>query len=300
MENRRYSAEQMMNNTRKTGLVILAAATLAALCQVVGGQQLAAFMLYLCAAVLATSLPGLRSVAATIALCVTLQLILIGTTHEEPLRQIPFSAYAPVFIFIVLASVLGRALSRRYTMLNECILERDGEVMRLQLHNESLTKLANTDTLTGLPNRRRFFEDANREFARYQRQQVGFALMIIDIDHFKQVNDVYGHLEGDVVLEKISDLLREESRKVDLLGRLGGEEFAVILPINTASSAMEMANRLCEKCRKLSFDIPITLTISIGLTEVHSNDENFVDCMRRADRLLFQAKNNGRDRIEFG
>ena len=69
---------------------------------------------------------------------------------------------------------------------------------------------------------------------------------------------------------------------------------------HSVNSALEMANRLCEKCRNLEFDIPISLSISIGLTEVHNDDTDFVDCMRRADKLLFRAKNNGRDRIEFG
>jgi diguanylate cyclase (GGDEF)-like protein len=158
-----------------------------------------------------------------------------------------------------------------------------------------------TDPLTGLFNRRKFMELGDQEFKRFSRYHVVFSVQIIDLDFFKKVNDRFGHPAGDEALKQFSQLVIKQKRETDLLGRLGGEEFGILL-LNTP---VEAAAIFGERLRHLVQVTPITLgenqvgiTISMGVTQAHSSDKNFGDVLLRADRLLYQAKGNGRNRME--
>jgi len=107
-----------------------------------------------------------------------------------------------------------------------------------------LQRLANTDALTGLHNRRQFYELANQELARSRRTQAPVSLMMIDIDHFKQINDTYGHAMGDVVLQSLARTMKNSLREMDVIARLGGEEFVILLPQTSLGQATELAQRL--------------------------------------------------------
>jgi two-component system, cell cycle response regulator len=166
--------------------------------------------------------------------------------------------------------------------------------------SQKLKKLANTDVLTGISNRRNILATLKKEFQRTQRYHQIFSLLVIDIDHFKLVNDSYGHSVGDQVLQEISRFLVNCFRNVDTVGRLGGEEFIIILPATKSQEAIGLAERLCEQIRNLEIDTTsglIKITISIGVTVYQPHDQNDIDILKRADDALYQAKESGRDRV---
>lgn len=165
---------------------------------------------------------------------------------------------------------------------------------------ELLRKEADTDPLTELSNRRPFLKNLEVEFARAKRYKHPLTVAMIDIDHFKTVNDTYGHDAGDQVLRAISAMLINEFRAIDLVGRLGGEEFAVIFPETDFANARLACNRLLTTIQSTIVPVrglQISVTASIGLAEVSSNTIDGAGVLRRADELLYDAKRGGRNRV---
>jgi len=161
---------------------------------------------------------------------------------------------------------------------------------------------ADTDSLTGLPNRRCFVETLSREVSRCTRYGRVLSLAMIDIDHFKQVNDKYGHDAGDKVLETFAGLFVDQFRNVDWVGRLGGEEFAAVFPETDLDGARVACERLLQKIRATEVQVGahhICATVSIGLTQLHSPNTTATDLLKRADQLLYKAKTAGRNRAEI-
>lgn len=162
-----------------------------------------------------------------------------------------------------------------------------------------LRVLATTDVLTGLMNRRSFMERLGQEVARAQRHGQTPTLLMLDIDHFKKINDNYGHPAGDAVLVHLGELLKASLRNVDLVGRLGGEEFGLVLVETNAAMAAPVIERLLEQIRNTTVTLAdattIRFTASIGSTEILWGDT--VDtAIQRADEALYTAKHSGRDR----
>ncbi|HLE91066.1 MAG TPA: GGDEF domain-containing protein [Anaerolineales bacterium] len=160
-------------------------------------------------------------------------------------------------------------------------------------------EVANTDALTFLPNRRQMIGDLQREVILSDRYDTPLAISMLDIAHFKNINDTYGHPVGDEVLQRLAGELRQRIRQPDTIGRYGGEEFLVILPHSTLQAAIEQAERLCRHVRSLlikSKGPEISLTISIGIAQYKTHKEDWQTFLSRADAALYQAKNNGRDR----
>ena len=174
---------------------------------------------------------------------------------------------------------------------------------RKQLELE-LTKQAHLDYLTGLSNRRHFMSRGEVELSRAIRYDTPLSLMMLDIDFFKNVNDTYGHQVGDTVLQVISKICQDTLRQVDLAGRLGGEEFAVILPETAAKEALEVAERLREAIAKsevtLPTGLPIHFTASIGVTTLRDKNVNFDMLLNQADKALYEAKGSGRNKSCVG
>lgn len=164
-----------------------------------------------------------------------------------------------------------------------------------------LKALANIDTLTRLPNRRQFMARLAEELQRVQRQMTQSAcVLMLDIDHFKQINDTYGHAGGDLALQHFAHLMRAELRSIDSCGRLGGEEFAILLPGANLEAAQRIAERLREKLAESTLDIDgksVALTASIGIAALHSADLNPDAVLKRADGALYEAKATGRNRV---
>jgi diguanylate cyclase (GGDEF)-like protein len=169
--------------------------------------------------------------------------------------------------------------------------------------NEQLRTLAETDALTGMFNRRKFLELATEEFARYQRYGQPFSLAVIDIDYFKQVNDQFGHAAGDEVLAAVARSLLSGKRAVDQVGRLGGEEFGLLLPQTPLAAAAAVVERIRRQVAATPIHAPaagaaVTVTFSAGVGRVDAGDTSMEAAMRRADQLLYQAKQQGRNRVE--
>ena len=159
-------------------------------------------------------------------------------------------------------------------------------------------EVSHTDSLTFLPNRRQIIGDLQREVTFSDHYGTPLAISLLDIDHFKSINDTHGHVTGDEVLRKLADELRQHIRHPDTIGRYGGEEFLVILPHSTVIAATEQAERLCKYVRSLVIQAgerTISLTISMGLAQFKIHREDWQTFLRRADKALYQAKNNGRD-----
>lgn len=171
----------------------------------------------------------------------------------------------------------------------------------MQQAAQSLKQLATTDPLTGRLNRRAFFDNATREFERGQRYQTPLAVMMLDIDWFKKVNDTYGHAIGDTVLRTLSGCWFDALRQHDCIGRIGGEEFAVLLPQTTLEDAVILAERLRQLTETIDIAAPqgnFHVTVSIGLTCVSPHDNEFSQALERADAGLYQAKQQGRNRVQ--
>jgi diguanylate cyclase (GGDEF)-like protein len=168
--------------------------------------------------------------------------------------------------------------------------------------NASNQRMASTDPLTGVANRRSLIDALERDLAHAQRAREPLAVMMVDVDHFKQVNDQHGHLAGDHVLQHVVSLLHERLRSQDLVGRFGGEEFLLLLPQTDAQGAQELAQSLCERiaqshCTWEGKPIPVTVSIGMFAGYVGPNDrwDMLVDA---ADQAMYQAKQSGRNRVE--
>ncbi|OBV37018.1 CHASE domain-containing protein [Janthinobacterium psychrotolerans] len=169
--------------------------------------------------------------------------------------------------------------------------------------NAELLQLATTDFLTGLPNRRQFMTALANEHARLQRELASVAtVLMLDIDHFKRVNDEHGHAVGDVVLRHLGALMCQALRKVDVSGRMGGEEFAILLPGTGMASAAVFAERLRARVADSSVGIDggalLSVTVSIGMAAMSGTDAGCDAVLARADEALYRAKRSGRNRVE--
>ncbi|MBC17192.1 MAG: hypothetical protein CL942_09095 [Desulfovibrio sp.] len=175
------------------------------------------------------------------------------------------------------------------------------DITKTRKLQEELQRLATTDSLTCAHNRRSFMERAHSEVARSHRHGIPLALLTLDIDHFKRVNDTYGHPAGDEVLKSLVNVCQETLRFTDVFARMGGEEFAAILPETQIPEAIVTAERV----RKAVASTPVNTdagiidyTVSIGISTLRDDDDSLDDLMRRADKALYKAKENGRNRVE--
>lgn len=166
---------------------------------------------------------------------------------------------------------------------------------------ERLRQIAVTDELTGSANRRQFMELLSREFFRYKRNGPGYAVILFDFDWFKQVNDRFGHNVGDLVLKETTRVLQDELRASDTLGRVGGEEFAILLPDSDMDSARQLAERLRQTIARHRFegtDATLQGTITCGVAVADPDDDQSNTIMLRADKALYHGKSAGRNRVE--
>jgi len=157
------------------------------------------------------------------------------------------------------------------------------------------------DTLTGLHNRRYFLDMLDREIARFDRHSRAFSVAILDIDHFKPINDALGHIGGDDILRDLGRLLRQRVRRNDIAARIGGEEFALLLPETPLEQGAELAEHLRRAVAEHPFrgeDKPVAMTVSAGVAEWVKAMHSASDILRAADRALYEAKGAGRNRVK--
>lgn len=175
------------------------------------------------------------------------------------------------------------------------------ELERLRLRVAELEQLATTDGLTGALNRRRFFELADSELARYNRYKRPLAFIIIDVDQFRRINEEYGYQVGDEVLQKFAAVVQRQIRKNDVFGRLANDEWGLLLPETRLPGALDMCERIREGCAQITLDTargPLNVTVSIGVTEVTPANQTIESLYRRAEAALRRARSKGGNRVE--
>lgn len=183
----------------------------------------------------------------------------------------------------------------------QMIMSLEAQILKLERLNESIRQKSLIDDLTGACNRGHLFTQMGTEMERASRYGHPLAVFMIDIDNFKQINDNLGHLAGDAVLRETAALLRRSIRKVDVLGRYGGDEFMVLLPETTPEGGQRVALRIQKKVREHRYSIPLepmAVTVSIGMFSLRGDQkveqETFIEM---ADRCLLRAKALGKDQI---
>lgn len=170
----------------------------------------------------------------------------------------------------------------------------------LERANEQLAKLSMTDRLTGLLNRGTWENLVDAEYERFRRYGQATSLVMFDIDHFKPVNDTYGHLAGDEVIRHTAEVTRNNIRQSDSAGRYGGEEFGIILPETDAESARVICERIREAIESSTVSTTagdIRYTVSMGIAQLTETPENYMQWMQKADEALYKAKDSGRNKV---
>ena len=180
-------------------------------------------------------------------------------------------------------------------------IKRWRQIQQGRANQEELERLANIDSLTGLLNRGAILRKLSEQMKHAKRYREELSLSLLDIDHFKKVNDQYGHLTGDDVLEQVAIIMWQNIRDADIIGRYGGEEFIIILPRTDLSSALNVAERVRKMIEaskiKDSEGNAFSLTVSQGIS-IYKLGEDEHSLISRADNALYKAKGNGRNRVE--
>ena len=183
-----------------------------------------------------------------------------------------------------------------FLLVARLVIAYEERVVRFQHQAETLYQLAHSDPLTGIMNRRFLYSEIAQALTRSQRQNTPLALILLDIDGFKRINDTFGHEVGDRVLIRAASRFQTAIRHTDHLGRWGGEEFIVLLPETRLEEAVQIANRLRDALSETPLDGMLRVTASIGLTEFRSGD-SLNDLVSRADQAMYDAKRSGGDGV---
>jgi diguanylate cyclase (GGDEF)-like protein len=245
---------------------------------------------------------GFTTVSVTLTSLTLAILVTAGVPLFGDARLIVGILHAQEFIFILSIMSLGFAvlmaeIEQHKHQLEQRVADRTRELAEL---NQQLTMMAQTDALTGLLNRRAIFELAAQDVDRCLRYGRPLAILMIDVDMFKLVNDQYGHQAGDVVLARVGHVLQESLRTSDQSARYGGEEFIVVAPEANEETASELAERLRAILASQAIQAEgheIRITVSIGFSLLRQGDD-FAQLTKRADEALYLAKKNGRNRVE--
>jgi diguanylate cyclase len=193
-------------------------------------------------------------------------------------------------------------VSARLKSLAERVAHMEQEALGYREHLEEQRQKALIDPLTGLPNRAAWSERLEHEISQWQQQGNTLSLAMLDLDHFKRINDNYGHLAGDKVLKIIANVLRKRLRGTDFIARFGGEEFVLLMPATAALVGAKLLENLRASIEACPFHFkgePVTITVSIGLTAFKAGEHSDL-VLKRADLALYRAKNAGRNRVELG
>ncbi|MED4534671.1 sensor domain-containing diguanylate cyclase [Metabacillus fastidiosus] len=173
--------------------------------------------------------------------------------------------------------------------------EKNEALVKLESLHEELERLATTDGLTGLKNRRYFLEELNKNITLFSSSQSPFSLLIIDVDHFKKINDTFGHLTGDDILKGLANIMTSNSREIDIVARYGGEEFIILLPRMDEATVKKRAEKLRSAIEKTKC-ADCFATVSIGAA-TFTNGDTDISILAKADKALYASKNTGRNRV---
>jgi diguanylate cyclase (GGDEF)-like protein len=218
------------------------------------------------------------------------------------------SIFTAIMIWRLMPKALAIPSNEEFRSKNGALLRVQHELLeanqspelRVLDRTKELERIAHTDSLTGIKNRRGLMDSLTVEIDRAERYQHKLSLLMVDLDHFKYVNDEYGHLTGDAVLIESANILSQACRSTDVLGRYGGEEFLLLLPETDTESARLLAERIREDFEQHRFcqddGVEISLTCSIGVTEFQA-DQSQTSLLQTVDRMLYSAKNAGRNKV---
>jgi len=208
-----------------------------------------------------------------------------------------------LFYFYQLKRKVSRQLVQTNEQLEQRVYERTQSltdaIRTLHKKEDEITHLMLTDLLTNLPNRRHFEQEAKREFKRSERQHSDLCVAIFDIDHFKEINDDFGHNMGDMVMKRLAQCLNDTLRESDFCARWGGDEFVILFIDSNRQTALKLAERLRQSVESLKFkQLEQGISISLGISQHHAGD-SLEQLMHRADQALYEAKSQGRNQISF-
>lgn len=206
----------------------------------------------------------------------------------------PSSMQVGVAIAVLVFSTFVFSATRK---LSEALEKAFRLTRQMERAHTISTRAAQTDELTGLMNRRAFFERAQVLYAQCRHNQQPLCALMLDMDHFKQINDTYGHQAGDQVLRQIGGVISASFRQADVYGRLGGEEFAVLLPNTSLDTARAIAEQLIMAISGLAAEPVKGLSASLGLASTHDHDQDLHGLMNMADKALYRAKAQGRNQV---
>ncbi len=234
----------------------------------------------------------------------TVAVALATPANNRDVGGLIVALFLPTVVGFIAAYRLNITRRREFAALHQTELvneELRREIDQRSKLEEELRRQASTDPLTGLYNRRFYEHLFEREFKQAKRYGSSLALCVLDLDRFKDVNDSYGHASGDVALCKVADACRDELRESDIIGRLGGEEFVLILPQTDAAGAFVVADRLRERIAAMEVETEnarFHVTVSIGVTELRPADTGITDLIRRADEAMYLSKAEGRNKVQ--
>jgi diguanylate cyclase (GGDEF)-like protein len=202
-----------------------------------------------------------------------------------------------IAFYFTYKAIIEMGLERPHRLLFRNLKKSESELGKAL---EEVQRLAITDSLTGLYNRRHFFELAEHELQRARRYRRSLSAIMLDIDHFKQVNDTYGHAVGDHVLKEVADSCRQAMRKEEVLGRYGGEEFVIMMPESNLVATCQVAERLRQSIAQKTIDTevgPVMVTVSLGVITLDDECSTLETLLAGADQALYWAKRSGRNRV---
>lgn len=217
------------------------------------------------------------------------RLIRLSDRQQEQLRQITVELQD--------ANERLEEQAQKLEGLNSALQE---EIKQKKFLEEELRAIATTDSLTGVYTRLQIMEMGENELKRFLRSGHQLSVLMLDIDHFKKINDTYGHSIGDYALKHFTKVCKLSVRETDVIGRVGGEEFVIIMPDTVADTGKAVAERICKNVSESTFisgDISFTLTVSIGLYEFATTDHSFERALSKADNAMYAAKKGGRNNV---
>lgn len=238
---------------------------------------------------------------------------LYGDFNSKKMYIISIGAFLLTALFII-ALMLSKYIQKSFTRYNQIIQAKQNELyelnqtlekkvqertQELEASKEALEQLATTDSLTNIHNRYSIMKILGHEISRSKRDAISLCILLYDIDHFKVVNDTYGHDVGDAVLVELTEVVKEGLREIDTIGRYGGEEFLVVMPNTTKEQAIHIAQRVRQRVEAHSFiALNERITISLGLT-LYVTGSSKIELFKKVDELLYEAKREGRNRVKY-
>ena len=213
---------------------------------------------------------------------------------------VPLNIYNECIGYLFFFAVMQNTFTQESENIIHLLAHDFSMVIKLMLLYDETKELSITDGLTGLYNKRYFLEVFDKEIERGRRSNSALSLIVMDIDHFKLINDTYGHLQGDSVLKEVASIIKENIRKIDFPARYGGEEFATILPNTNIENAVNIAEKIRKLMESHNFKAekePLKVTISMGVAKLSDNVNDKLELIKMADDALYDAKKSGRNRV---